>query len=104
MKKYLIPKSITIEYLYRDAGNFKLFGDKTFSNKTKIDKDTIIDIINRSLMEGIYFMPEKWGLKRLRFHYYLIENDHPWHELENILFDTEIDFEEDISDLFKKLK
>lgn len=76
-----------MEYLYRDASNFK-------SVNQIIVMGTITDeqkkAIHRTLEDGLYFIPEQIGLDLYRG-WDITEDDHPFCELdvENDFYDTE---------------
>jgi len=72
---------VRLFYLYRDAGNNKLFGEATFSNSRRLSKKEILRTISSFLWEGEYFLPSQWGLKALHFDSYEFALDHPLHEL-----------------------
>lgn len=73
-----------IEYLYRDADNYKVqnacvvMGEITDQQKAAIIK---------SLEDGVYFIPSKVGLPEMRFQDYDPEVDHQWFELYESGFD-----------------
>ena len=75
----LINKNITINYLYRDAGNFKLYGSKVFSNNEGLPLRVIRQNIGSKLIDGLYFVPETWGIERLKFDKFDAMEDHSWH-------------------------
>ena len=93
--------NIVINYLYRDAGNYKLYGSKVFSNSANLSLDTIRQNIENKLIDGLYFVPEKWGIDRLMFDEFDEEEDHAWHEIESIELSTKD--VESISDIGKLL-
>jgi len=59
---------IKFEYLYRDDGNYKTFGEIVFSNPNRLSLEFIIQRIVSNLIEGTWFNPDKWGIPRLSFH------------------------------------
>ncbi len=79
-----LPPCIEINYLYRDASNYKLFGTKVFSNTSNLDLEVIKRKIKAKLIDELYFVPESWGIDRLRFDKFDGEEDHDWHELVSI--------------------
>jgi hypothetical protein len=76
--------NIKINYLYRDAGNYKIFGSVIFGNVTGLSIESIELAIRSRLIEGEYFIPEKWNIPRLSFEEYLPELDHDFHKFESI--------------------
>ncbi|HTA83258.1 MAG TPA: hypothetical protein VK783_10005 [Bacteroidia bacterium] len=82
-------QNIKFNYLYRDAGNYKLFDEVIFSNPKNIPLNKIENIIKVHLMDGMYFDPQEWGIPLLEFPEYDEELDHDWHEFESIEITTE---------------
>lgn len=82
--------SIKFNYLYRDAGNYKLFDSIIFANNDSMNLEYIELIISKNLIEGDYFVPEKWNVPRLSFGNYSPELDHDYHEFESIELTDEI--------------
>lgn len=68
--------NIQLSYLYRDAGNYKLFGQVIFRNPENLSIDEIKSKIQVKLIEGEFFNAEKWGLPALQFENYLQDMDH----------------------------
>jgi len=75
--------NIKLNYLYRDGGNYKQFGYVIFSNPNRVDIKIIGAIINESLIDGEFFIAEKWEVPSLFFEVQN-EDDHAWHEFESI--------------------
>jgi len=73
-------------YLYRDASNYKQFGDVVFpGGYTKQDKDLLLG----NLHDGDYFIPGDVGLPSLQSKFGSVSiDDHPWHEI-NFIGETE---------------
>jgi hypothetical protein len=76
--------NIKFSYLYRDYGNYKLFGETIFSNPEKLSLSEIESSIKSRLIDGEFFNPEIWGIIRLKFENYNSEQDHDWHEYEGV--------------------
>lgn len=76
--------NIKFNYLYRDAGNYKEFGEITFTNKDSKSLEEIEFVIRKNLIEGEFFIPEKWNVPRLSFENYSPELDHEYHEFESL--------------------
>jgi hypothetical protein len=76
--------NIQLSYLYRDAGNYKLFGQVIFRNLENLSLEEIKPKILAQLIDEEFFDAGKWGLPVLEFENYLPEMDHPWHEIEKI--------------------
>ena len=75
--------NIKLNYLYRDGSNYKQFGYVVFSNPNKVEVKIIRAIINESLIDGEFFIADKWGMPSLFFEMQN-EDDHEWHEFESI--------------------
>ena len=80
----LVSLNIKFKYLYREAGNFKIFGFVLFSNPKKLSIDTIQSGIISKLISGEFFENEKMGLPALHFEIFDSDLDHGWHELDGI--------------------
>ena len=73
-------------YLYRDAGNYKAFGEVIFANPKGLTLDEIESKIKASLIQGEFFDPIKWKIPKLKIEGfdYDPELDHDWMEFEII--------------------
>ncbi|MGA3028249.1 MAG: hypothetical protein ABSF98_26165 [Bryobacteraceae bacterium] len=68
-----------IEYLYRDAGNFKQFASVVLEGEiTTRDREAIA----AALDSGEYFIPSQVGLGDLQAPFPDPDLDHVWHELD----------------------
>ena len=76
--------NIQFSYLYRDAGNYKLYGQVVFGNPENIALEEIRNIINAHLIDGEFFEAKKWRVPELKFEDYLPEVDHSWYEFEDV--------------------
>lgn len=72
--------NICMEYLYRDAGNYKNWGAVVFSNPGNISAKMAEKMANDALIDQSYFVAEKIGVPDLHFSSYNAELDHNWHE------------------------
>lgn len=68
-----------IEYLYRDAGNNKVWNEAVINGCLSQEQ---IDIVCSSLEDGVYFIPRFVGFPEERFDSYDCELDHAFFELE----------------------
>lgn len=66
-----------INYLYRDAGNYKVHNEAVICGEMTAEQEKVI---MDSLDEGIYFIPRQVGLEGRRFDSYDPSVDHPWFE------------------------
>lgn len=78
-----MPTNIKFNYLYRDAGNYKQFGNIILSNPNNISIDLVTDIVRKNLIDGEFFEAGKWGVPSLFFDI-KNEDDNKWHEFENV--------------------
>lgn len=76
--------NIRLSYLYRDVGNYKLFGQVVFRNPERIALEEIRNIVNAHLIDGEFFEAKKWGVPELQFDKYIPELDHTWYEFEGV--------------------
>jgi hypothetical protein len=76
--------NIRFSYLYRDSGNYKLYGDVIFSNQEAVLVVDIESQIRKCLIDGEHFDPIEWDIVPLRFEVYDDELDHDWHEFEKV--------------------
>ena len=72
--------NIKFNYLYRDAGNYKVYGSQIFSNPDRLNLEDIEGQIRSVLIDGEFFEPLKWGLRALRFLEWIDDLDHYWNE------------------------
>lgn len=75
--------NIKLNYLYRDASNYKQYGSVIFSNINNLSILEIDDIIRNQLIEEISFNHTEFGITSLFFEN-KNEDDHDWHEYENL--------------------
>lgn len=81
--------NIKFNYLYRDSGNFKVWGCEIFSNPDSIEQNNIEVKIKQALIDGEFFDPEKWGVSRLKFDDWVPKLDHTWNEYDSIEITSE---------------
>lgn len=73
--------NIRFEYLYRDAGNFKNWGEIVFSNPEHLGSEAITDLARVSLINRTFFVAANARVPDLHFADYHAELDHGWHEM-----------------------
>ena len=73
--------NVRFEYLYRDAGNFKNWGEIVFSNPKNIDIELIKSMAEKVLIDKNYFVASKANIPDIHFKEYNEQLDHDWHEL-----------------------
>ena len=72
--------NVCFEYLYRDAGNYKNWGDVIFSNPKELAVAGIMAEAQIALFEGCYFLANKTRVPDLHFDKYDPDLDHGRHE------------------------
>lgn len=72
--------NVLLEYLYRDAGNNKIWGDVVFLNRRNLDVSALDADIKSALIDGEFFVAENVGLPPLCFESHDEKLDHEWHE------------------------
>lgn len=74
--------NICMEYLYRDAGNYKSWGAVVVANAPDPMPPTEAEAVARaSLIDGNWFVAASAGVPDLRAAEWDDELDHDWHEL-----------------------
>lgn len=76
--------NVCLNYLYRDAGNYKNWGEVIFTNKTDMDLNLLELKIRNVLIESEFFIAEMVNLKILKFPIHSKELDHDWHEFYSV--------------------
>lgn len=76
--------NITIEYLYRDAGNNKLWNQIIFRNDHQKCPKQLTLLLNSKLIDGQFFVATSFGFPPLSFDKYHHELDHGWHEFSSL--------------------
>lgn len=77
--------NILFEYLYRDAGNNKVWGEVVFTNKFNIDVTAIDESLKSGLIEGEFFVAKDIGIPSLQFGDHDEDLDHGWHEYFSVM-------------------
>lgn len=72
--------NIKLQYIYRDAANYKNYGEVIFSNAEDCSLNTVQKIIYANLIDGEYFYAFEWKLPDKHFKDWDIEIDLGWHE------------------------
>lgn len=72
--------NIRFEYLYRDGGNFKKWGEVVFLNPHNVSVDVVMSMARDVLIDQTYFVANKACLPDLHFREYDEQLDHGWHE------------------------
>lgn len=72
--------NVKFEYLYRDAGNNKIWGEVIFGNSNNIDTSFLNHKIENNLIDEEFFVANKISLPSLNFEKFDKDLDHGWHE------------------------
>lgn len=73
--------NIRFEYLYRDAGNYKRWGEIVFSNRRDSPAEHISSMASKVLIDQAYFIASIAAVPDLHFDSHIEEIDHGWHEV-----------------------
>lgn len=96
--------NIKFNYLYRDASNFKQYGSIIFLNLNNLSIPEIDHIIRNLLIDELFFNHIKFGIPSLFFKD-KNDDDHDWHEYENIEMTDEIPTDKrSFEELLKQLR
>jgi hypothetical protein len=76
--------NVLFEYLYRDAGNYKNWGNVIFSNPQNESIEDLILRLRLHLIDETYFVAKKARVPDLHFNDYDEELDHGWHEFDSL--------------------
>ncbi len=71
--------NIKFEYLYRDAANYKNWGDVIFNNVSGSDINALESKLRGVLIDGEFFVVKDFDVPDLRFPEHVDELDHDWH-------------------------
>jgi len=71
--------NIRFEYLYRDAGNFKRWGDVVFSNTKDNTPEKLEQRAREVLIDHEFFVAESAGVPSMKFDEHIDALDHDWH-------------------------
>lgn len=103
------PSNIRFAYLYRDAGNYKQYGEAIFSNESLLKVEDIDQKIRSFLSDNLFFIAQQVHIEE-RFFDVVNEDDHPWHEFvqveatSNPTFDPVPGSKRDITHFLKELE
>ena len=104
-----LTMNVIFEYLYRDAGNFKRWGEVVFFNANNIGQDRLATISVAALpLDSIYFLPDQVGVPNLHSGDWIDNLDHDWHEIHSFELSDDLpndlqmrDVEQFIQSLFR---
>ncbi len=72
--------NIRFVYHYRDAGNFKNWGELVFTNPNGVAVNTATSMAEKVLIDHQNFVAEEARIPDLHFPDYIEKLDHGWHE------------------------
>ena len=81
--------NIKFSYLYRDAGNYKAFGEVIFENPEGIAIEELEQLIRSKLIDAQWFYAREWTLPDLHFEKWDDDLDHGFHEFEGLTYTAE---------------
>ena len=99
--------NIKLEYLYRDAGNNKNWGEVIFTNRNNLSIKELEQEIRNKLIEREFFYAERINIPNLYFPKYDIDLDHDWHEFHSLtetVFEPTDKMRRDISEFLNSIK
>lgn len=76
--------SIRLEYLYRDAGNYKNWGEIVFANRNGHDVASLEEQARSVLIDGDFFVASKASVPDLHFDEHIGHLDHDWHQFDSL--------------------
>ena len=82
-------QNIKLTYLYRDAGNYKKYGEVIFENPEKTAINELQNLLESKLIDGQWFYADEWQLRDLHSEYWGQELDHGFHEFESLCYTEE---------------
>ncbi len=99
--------NIRFEYLYRDAGNNKIYNNIIVTNRKYIKAEALEEKIRDILIDGEFFIAKKANIPKLQFRRYDEELDHDWYEFSSLEYtdcpDNDI-FHRDVHGLLDSLE
>ena len=73
---------IKFNYLYRDSGNFKIFGSELFNNYNNLDILEVEKRILLRLIDSEFFYPDELGIAKFSLNNFDFNNS--WFEFESV--------------------
>lgn len=81
--------NICFQYLYRDAGNFKNWGEVIFSNRKNHGAHQLEKQARNVLIDSEFFVADKADIPSLQFQDHIEHLDHDWHEFHSFRLSTD---------------
>ena len=83
--------NIKFSYLYRDAGNYKNYGEVIFASLDELPIEEVGRLIRSKLIDEQWFYTKEWKLPNLHFDKWDEDLDHGFHEFGSLSYtDQEI--------------
>lgn len=76
--------NLKFTFLYRDAANYKTFGEVVFANPEDIEPEVFQKLLVQACNHDACFDPRPWGLPNIRTQPYEPELDHNWYEFASV--------------------
>lgn len=76
-----MPMNICLEYQYRDAGNFKNWGEIVFSNPRSLAPEVVTQMAEEVLIDREFFVASSARVPDLHFPDWNPDLDHDWHKM-----------------------
>ncbi len=73
--------NIRLEYQYRDAGNFKNWGEIVFSNPRSLAPEVVTQMAEEVLIDREFFVASSARVPDLHFPDWNPDLDHDWHKM-----------------------
>jgi hypothetical protein len=85
------PQNVKLTYLYRDASNYKAWGEVTFANPEDLSLEEIEKSLVTCFLDGIFFVVSLVRIPEVfLFHEYpFSEDDHFFHEFFSVQYSNE---------------
>jgi len=87
----ITPENVKLIYLYRDASNYKAWGEIIFRNPDNLNLNEIEERLRSSFDSCEFFVASQVSIPEvfLFLHYRFTEDDHFFHEFHAVEFTTE---------------
>ena len=76
-------QNIKFNYLYRDAGNYKSWGDVIFANSDDLLLSTIEKRLKQAFEQEVFFIADRININELFFEE-ITDDDHCYHEFDSV--------------------
>ena len=97
--------NIKFEYIYRDAANYKQFGQIVLHNRARTEIQELTERLRQYLIDSEFFESQRIDVPKLEVHKFDAELDHGWYEFDCFSNTTEaLDRNIDVIDFIKFFK